>query len=81
MMGNLVGWKHDMRMHELWDYLPENSPSVNANAIAKLGEAKFCILFCLVPHASVLHGTKECCMSVGLLHVARRLFFLFPANG
>ena len=76
-MGNLAGWKHDMRMHELWDYLPENLPSMNANAIAKLGEAKFCILFRLVPHASVLHGTKERCMSVGLLHVARRLFSFY----
>ena len=77
MMGNLAGWNHDTRMHELWDYLPENSPSMNANAIAKLGEAKFCILFCLVPHASVLHGTKECSMSVGLSHVARRLFSFY----
>ena len=75
MMGN-----HDTRMHELWDYLPENSPSMNANAIAKLGEAKFCILFCLVPRASVLHGTKERCMSVGLLHVARRLFSFIPCK-
>ena len=25
MMGNLVGWKHDMRMHELWDYIPERT--------------------------------------------------------
>ena len=37
---------------------------MNNNAIAKFGEAKFCILFCLVPHASVLHGIKERCMSV-----------------
>ena len=50
---------------------------MNKNAIAKLGEAKFCILFCLVPRASVLHETKECCMSVGLLHVARRLFSFY----
>ena len=77
MMGNLAGWKHDMRMHELWDYLPENLPSMNANAIAKLGEAKFCIFFCLVPCASVLHGTKERCMSVGLLHVAPWLFSFY----
>ena len=41
-MGNLAGWKLDLRMHELWDYLPENSPSMNDNAIAKLGEAKLC---------------------------------------
>ena len=41
---------------------------MNENAIAKLGEAKFCILFCLVPRASVPHGTEEHCMSVGLLH-------------
>ena len=75
-MDNLAGWTHDMRMNELWDYLPENSPSMNANAIAKLGEAKFCILFHLVPRASVLNGTKECCMSVGLSHVARS-YFLF----
>jgi hypothetical protein len=74
VMGNLVGCKHDMRMHELWDYLSENSPSMNTNAIAKLGEAKFCILFYLVPRASVLHGTKECCMRVGLLHVVPWLF-------
>ena len=75
--GNLAGWKHDMRMHELWDYVPENSPSMNDKTIAKLDEAKFCILFCLVPRASVLHGTKERCMSVGLLHVARRLFSFY----
>jgi len=77
MMGNLAGWKHDMRMHELWDYIHENSPSMNNNAIAKSGEVKFCILFCLVPRASVLHGTKECCMSVGLLHVAPWLFSFY----
>ena len=53
---------------------------MNANVIAKLGEAKFCILFCLVPRASVLHGTKERCMSVGLLHVARRLFSFIPCK-
>ena len=54
---------------------------MNNNAIAKFGEVKFCILFCLVPRASVLHGTKECCMSVGLSHVARRLFsFYFLQN-
>ena len=41
---------------------------MNANAIVKLGEAKFCTLFCLVPRAPVLHGTEEHCMSVGLLH-------------
>ena len=54
---------------------------MNANAIAKLGEAKFCILFCLVPSASVLHGTKGHCMSVGLSHAAFVVFFLFPAKG
>ena len=57
-----------MGMHELWDYLHENSPSMNDNAIAKLGESMFCILFYLVPRAFVLHGTDEHCMSVGLLH-------------
>ena len=67
-MGNLAGWKHDMTMHELWDYLPENSLSMNDNAIAKLHEAKLCTLFCLVPRAPVLHGTRECCMSIWLLH-------------
>ena len=77
VMDNLAGWKHDMRMHELWDYLPENSPSMNDKTIAKLDEAKFCILFCLVPRASVLHGTKERCMSVGLLHVAPWLFSFY----
>jgi len=50
---------------------------MNNNAIAKFGEAKFCILFRLVPHASVLHGTKECCMGVGLLHVAPWLFSFY----
>ena len=50
---------------------------MNANVIAKLGEAKFCILFILVPHAFVLHGTKERCMSVGLLHVAPWLFSFY----
>ena len=53
----------------------KNLPSMNDNAIAKLGEAKFCILFRLVPRASVLHGTKEHCMSVGLLHVTSWLFY------
>ena len=54
---------------------------MNDNAIAKLGEEKFCILFRLVPRASVLHGTKEHCMSVGLSPVARRLFsFYFLQN-
>ena len=48
---------------------------MNNNAIAKFGEAKFCILFCLVPRASVLHGTKERCMSVGLLHVTPWWFY------
>ena len=48
---------------------------MNANAIAKLGEEKFCILFYLVPRASVLHGTKERCMSVGLLHVTPWWFY------
>ena len=43
---------------------------MNDNAIAKLHEAKLCILFCLVPRASVLHGTRECLMSVSLLHDA-----------
>ena len=32
LRGNLARWKHDMRMHELWDYLPENLPSMNDNA-------------------------------------------------
>ena len=67
-MGNLAGWKHDMTMHELWDYLPENSLSMNDNAIAKLHEAKLCTLFCLVPRAPILHGGRECCMSIWLLH-------------
>ena len=57
-----------MTMHELWDYLPENSLSMNDNAIAKLHEAKLCTLFDLVPRAPVLHGTRECCMSIWLLH-------------
>ena len=43
---------------------------MNDNAIAKLHEAKLCILFCLVPRASVLHGTRECRISVSLLHDA-----------
>ena len=63
-----------MSMHELWDYLPENSLSMNDNAITKLHEAKLCTLFCLVPRAPVLHGTKGRCMCVWLLHIARRLF-------
>ena len=50
---------------------------MNNNAIAKLGEAKFCILFCLVPRASVLHGTKGHCMSVGLSHAAPWLFSFY----
>ena len=50
---------------------------MNNNAIANFGEAKFCILFCLVPRTSVLHGTKECCMSVGFLHVAPWLFSFY----
>ena len=80
-MGNLAGWKHDMRMHELWDYLPENSLSMNDNAIAKLHEAKLCTLFCLVPRAHVLHGTRECCMSIWLRHATPwSFFFLFPAK-
>ena len=66
-----------MTMHELWDYLTENSLSMNDNAIAKLHEAKLCTLFCLVPRAPVLHGTKGRCMCVGLLHVARRLFSFY----
>jgi len=41
---------------------------MNDNAIAKLREAKLCTLFCLVPRAPVLHGTRECCMSIWLLH-------------
>jgi len=70
-----------MTMHELWDYLPENSLSMNDNAIAKLHEAKLCTLFCLVPSAPVLHGTKGRCMCVGLLHVAPWLFsFYFRQN-
>ena len=73
-MGNLAGWKHDMTMHELWDYLPENSLSMKDNAIAKLHEEKLCTLFCLFPRASILHGTKECSMSIWLLHATRRLF-------
>ena len=77
MMGNLAGWKHDMRMNELWDYLPEDSPCMNDNAITKLGEAKLCSLLCLVPRASILHGTKEHCTSVVLSHVARRLFSFY----
>ena len=50
---------------------------MNDKAIAKLGEAKFCILFYLVPRASVPHGTEEHCMSVGLLHAAPWLFSLY----
>ena len=50
---------------------------MNDKAIAKLGEAKFCILFCLVPRASVLHGIEEHCMNVGLLHAAPWLFSLY----
>ena len=50
---------------------------MNKNAIAKLGEAKFWILFCLVPRAPVLHGIEEHCMSVGLLHAAPWLFSLY----
>ena len=41
---------------------------MNDNARAKLGEAKLCSLLCLVPRAPVLHGTRECCMSIWLLH-------------
>ena len=41
---------------------------MNDNAIAKLREAKLCTLFCLVPRAPVLHGTRECSMSIWLLH-------------
>ena len=43
---------------------------MNDNAIAKLHEAKLCILFCLVLRASILHGTRECRISVSLLHDA-----------
>ena len=50
---------------------------MNDNAIAKLGESMFCILLYLVPRALVLHGTKERCMSVGLLHVAPWLFSFY----
>ena len=61
-------------------YLPENSPSMNNNAIAKFGEVKFCILFCLVPRASVLHGTKECCMSVGFCTLLLGCFLFIPCK-
>ena len=54
----VVGYLPD-RTHVLWD-----------NATAKLHEAKLCILFCLFPRASVLHGARECRMSVSLLHDA-----------
>ena len=37
---------------------------------SSLSFVKLCILFCLVPRASVLHGTRECCMTVSLLHDA-----------
>ena len=46
---------------------------MNDNALAKLGEAKFC----LVPRASVLYGTKGHCMSVGLSHAAPWLFSFY----
>ena len=46
---------------------------MNDNALAKFGEAKFC----LVPRASVLHGTEEHCMCVRLLHAAPWLFSLY----
>ena len=50
---------------------------MNDNAITKLCEPKLCILFRLVRRASVLPGTKEHCMSVGLLHAAPWLFSLY----
>ena len=53
---------------------------MNDNAIAKLREAKLCTLFCLVPRASVLHGTEKHCMSVGLLHAAPWLFSLYSLH-
>ena len=37
----------------------------------------FAFLFCLVPRASVLHGTNEHCMSVGLSHVGPWLFSFY----
>ena len=81
MMGNLAGWNHDTRMHELWDYLPENSPSMNANAIAKLGEAKFLHFvhlssLCICPpwNQGALH---ECWV---VARCSKVVFFLFPAK-
>ena len=47
---------------------------MNDNAIAKLREAKLCTLFCLVPRAPVLYRTRECCMSIWLLHATHWSF-------
>ena len=52
----------------------KNLPSMNNNAIDKLHEAQLCTLFCLVPRAPVLHGGRECCMSIWLLHATPQLF-------
>ena len=52
----------------------KNLPSMNDNAIAKLREAKLCTLFCLVPRAPVLYRTRECCMSIWLLHATHWSF-------
>ena len=71
-MGNLAGWKHDAWVTGLHTW--KNLPSMNDNAIAKLREAKLCTLFCLVPRAPMLHGTRECCMSIWLLHATHWSF-------
>ena len=52
----------------------KNLPSMNNNAIDKLYEAKLCTLFCLVPRAPVLHGGRECCMNIWLLHATPQSF-------
>jgi len=78
-MGNSAGWKHEARCTRRVGYLPERTHQVlNKKARVKLhmDEAKLCILFSLVPRASVSPWTKERCVGVGVI-----VFIFFPANG
>ena len=82
-MGNSAGWKHEARYTRCVGYLPERTHrALNKNARVKLhmDEAKPCILFSLVPRASVSPWTKERYVGVGVIAYCSLVIYFPPCK-
>ena len=83
-MGNLAGWRHEEKVHEMcWILTWKSSPSLEQNAKVKLHihEAKLCICSaCFLMHLSS-HGIKDHCVDDGVTVRCSWVVYFLPCKG